>query len=648
MTTVGSLAYQIVANTSSFTAGTTATKAELRTLKSAFLDSLTPVEKYSAGIAELERLAAAFPAKAGPLRRTIAAMREEIAHEQWRNSPLGHALDRIGIVIDPVSAGLQGLRIASDLARAGFAQLQQLVGAVATEMERLDHIAKRSGNLGVSEGALTGLQRAAADISGVDAAQFDAAFTAFTQRIGQGATEGTGKAVKAFERLGLSLTDLVQMTPDQAFLRTAKAVAEVKNPTERLQLAFQLLGKSGGDLATMLAAGDVEIQKLMDDQNRLSQTEFINFEEIEAANDELGRLQGLLTGMLSVLTSELSHVIKEIAGDLVTGFGTATEDGAKFRDVAQEIALAMANVADRIAAVTRFASKLNSVLPDREKLKPFMFLLNPLGTIGGEIAERGLQGEFDDDVAGKTFVQRLNESRAKTAAGSGPGTAPGTVADVARAAEEKLDKDRLAAVAKLEEQLQTEVETFGLAGKAAEIYRLQLQGVGEAQLIQVRALQEKLVALEATRKATEATSRAEQKAAEKSAQALSDNAEKGKRLSESLLTPAEKLRKEYTDLQQLFLKTGTGLTVDDQVRALESLRDKAKSLSGSEVQPQTVGAIHAGSIEALRAQFNQPRTGEEKTLAEAKKQTTQQKQTNELLKELNDQLAALEPFGVVF
>jgi hypothetical protein len=79
MTTVGSLAYSIVANTQNFTAGLTASRAELKTLKDAFIAGQTPTERYSMAIQHLQDLAQKFPAKAEGINRTIHKMREEMA-----------------------------------------------------------------------------------------------------------------------------------------------------------------------------------------------------------------------------------------------------------------------------------------------------------------------------------------------------------------------------------------------------------------------------------------------------------------------------------------------------------------------------------------------------------------------------------------
>src|SRR5690242_74667 len=77
--TVGTLAYQVVGNTAGLTAGLTATRSELKTLKAAFMESQTPVERYGMAVNELERLAQKFPEKADQIRRSIAAMNDEIA-----------------------------------------------------------------------------------------------------------------------------------------------------------------------------------------------------------------------------------------------------------------------------------------------------------------------------------------------------------------------------------------------------------------------------------------------------------------------------------------------------------------------------------------------------------------------------------------
>jgi hypothetical protein len=93
--TVGSLAYSIVANTQNFTAGVAASKAELKTLKDAFLASQTPTERFSMAIEHLESLAQKFPEKGEGIRRTIARMREEMTAGAAATTQAAHGTNEL-------------------------------------------------------------------------------------------------------------------------------------------------------------------------------------------------------------------------------------------------------------------------------------------------------------------------------------------------------------------------------------------------------------------------------------------------------------------------------------------------------------------------------------------------------------------------
>ena len=57
-------------------------------------------------------------------------------------------------------------------------------------------------------------------------------------------------------RLGLKVSDLQAMTPDQQFETIAKAIAKIQDPTERAGAAMEIFGKSGGKTLALFADFD--------------------------------------------------------------------------------------------------------------------------------------------------------------------------------------------------------------------------------------------------------------------------------------------------------------------------------------------------------------------------------------------------------
>ena len=74
--------------------------------------------------------------------------------------------------------------------------------------------------------------------------------------------KGSKMATESFERLGLSYDDMKGMTQEQIFETTITALQGVESETERAALANDLLGRSGQELAPLLAAGAGSVEEL--------------------------------------------------------------------------------------------------------------------------------------------------------------------------------------------------------------------------------------------------------------------------------------------------------------------------------------------------------------------------------------------------
>jgi hypothetical protein len=74
------------------------------------------------------------------------------------------------------------------------------------------------------------------------------------------AEDGTSKAAYAFADLGLSLSQLQGMTPEEQLRTIGKAIAAIPDPAQRAATAMEIFGKSGGALNQVFANFDDEIE----------------------------------------------------------------------------------------------------------------------------------------------------------------------------------------------------------------------------------------------------------------------------------------------------------------------------------------------------------------------------------------------------
>lgn len=74
------------------------------------------------------------------------------------------------------------------------------------------------------------------------------------------AEDGTSKAAYAFADLGLSLSQLQGMTPEEQLKTIGKAIAAIPDPAQRAATAMEIFGKSGGALNQVFANFDDEIE----------------------------------------------------------------------------------------------------------------------------------------------------------------------------------------------------------------------------------------------------------------------------------------------------------------------------------------------------------------------------------------------------
>lgn len=254
------------------------------------------------------------------------------ADSKWRI----RATDETGAATRSASANFQKVDKAVGALRGGLASLGAALGvgalavfakSILDNAGELDDLSKA---VGISAGKLSELQYAA-KMGGVE-------------------LEGMGKALrfmersistsdKIFEQLGMSVEDLQGMAPDQAFLKIADEIANLKSEYDRTEASMKVFGKSGSELLPVIEGGSEAIRKmgeharetgaaLRDDQ----------VAALAAAGDQIdattAQLRGLFTGIMADLGPAFAWLVKNLSigiSDLIYDFRDLYREAVKLK-----------------------------------------------------------------------------------------------------------------------------------------------------------------------------------------------------------------------------------------------------------------------------------------------------------------------------
>ena len=176
----------------------------------------------------------------------------------------------------------------------------------------------------------------------------------------------------AFERIGLSMTDLSSMSNEDIFAATIAGLQNVDNETERTYLAGQLLGRGATELGALLNTSAEDTQAMRDRVRELGGV--MSDDAVKAAaafQDNMQDLQtavsGLGRGMMAELLPSMNNIIAGFT-NLIMGEEGATEklsagfEGlyASFDGVATKLASAFSTLIPQ--AIQDLASILPQIL----------------------------------------------------------------------------------------------------------------------------------------------------------------------------------------------------------------------------------------------------------------------------------------------
>jgi hypothetical protein len=196
--------------------------------------------------------------------------------------------------------------------------------AVQGVLQDADKMAKASRKIGVPIEDLTKL-RHAAELSGVSFGGLENGLKRLSANM-HDASKGIGEGAKAFEELGISVTN------SDGTLKSARDVMEeladrfekMPDGAQKTALAMRVMGKSGADMIPLLNGGSQALEDMAAEAVKLG----LVFDEqtgrqAEAFNDNITRLQRSFTGLANKLTAQILPSLLALSQRMIDGISNS-------------------------------------------------------------------------------------------------------------------------------------------------------------------------------------------------------------------------------------------------------------------------------------------------------------------------------------
>ena len=210
-----------------------------------------------------------------------------------------------------------GTRLAAVFTQAARAAIDYAGGLAQT----IDETAKLAQRTGIAVEALQGFQ-VAANLSGVQ--NLEGGLQRLAVTLGDAAS-GSATAQRAFTNIGLSVDELMGMSPEDQFRAIAAAIAAIPDPAARAAAAMDIFGRTGVELLPLFASNLAEIEARAERLGIVLSAD--QTAAIEEMNDALSLVRATFDGIIGQVTANLAPVVTALAEEFLSfvesfnGFG---------------------------------------------------------------------------------------------------------------------------------------------------------------------------------------------------------------------------------------------------------------------------------------------------------------------------------------
>jgi len=278
---------------------------------------------------------------------------------------------------------------------AGIGSIGYVLQKTAKDIGEIGHASEK---LGTTTEGLTALQYSARR-TGLATDTVNRSMEAMTRRLSE-ASRGAGEARYAFAELGLNARQLSKMDSAQVFYSVADAMAQVTNRGDRLRLTYDVFGRGQSEVLDLLEKGSAALTAQAEEGRKLGLVlTQLDVDTVRAANVELAKMRGIMTGVLYRAVIELAPYVEAFAGQ-ITDAATAGEGfGSTGTTAMESVGVAAAKVLDLLSQIERTTTDI---------LKPMASLIWVVDKY--REAQRGA-GPTAEMLAGPMMTQQAAQER---------------------------------------------------------------------------------------------------------------------------------------------------------------------------------------------------------------------------------------------
>lgn len=302
---IGTLAYQIVADTQQFTQGIVATKRELRQAADIAEQSRGPMGRFGDEINNIATLK----------RKGLLTTNQYIGAQANLIAQTTAGIPVIGRFTSVLGAGgpaAIGAAAAIGTVAVGFAAVgkvaEVVVARVKQAMDEISALGNEAEKLGIELEALQNI-KFAAELKDIE-------FGTVTAGMGR-MLATVSKGGDVFKDLGLNAKELARLAPDEMFIRIGDAIGELDDPAKKVSATIAVFGRGGLDLVRIFNEGSGAIREAAQAIDEAgARITGLDDAKVDALDQSLKKLKLTSDGFFNPKASGAAPGLKAIVDDL--------------------------------------------------------------------------------------------------------------------------------------------------------------------------------------------------------------------------------------------------------------------------------------------------------------------------------------------
>jgi len=234
---------------------------------------------------------------------------EAVARLSLDNSPYKQGLGEANALMDKFSANIgHGLKDLGKMFAGAFA-FEKIIGGFERSISEGAKFADLATRFGISASSIQKLGNAAS-LSGASVEDVASAMNKLAKNAGS-AIGGNQKLQQSFQEIGLSVDDLVKMTPEQLFLKLSEAVHSGSLGSRDFAVAMELAGKNAGVLMQVLRSGPEDIEHVGKSMGVMSDEATESLKKAEDAIKKFNTIATVSFGTVLAAFMDIVAALKE-------------------------------------------------------------------------------------------------------------------------------------------------------------------------------------------------------------------------------------------------------------------------------------------------------------------------------------------------